>query len=128
MSSAGPGAVTYGTERPPNWLGALWRGTAGVYYVQAGKDGPIKIDARTGSLLWRSAALRGKEPPAPMNGYAPMVYADSLLYVPTDGRLTAIDLRDGRVVSEVAGGDGARVSQELQVLQAAPLVVGGEGT
>jgi hypothetical protein len=27
-----------------------------------------------------------------------MVYADSLLYVPTDERLTAIDLRDGRVV------------------------------
>jgi hypothetical protein len=33
-----------------------------------------------------------------MNGYAPMVYADSLLYVPTDERLTAIDVRDGRVV------------------------------
>jgi putative ABC transport system ATP-binding protein len=37
-------------------------------------------------------------------------------------------LRDGQVVSELAGGDGTRVSQELQVLQAAPLVVGGEGT
>jgi outer membrane protein assembly factor BamB len=33
-----------------------------------------------------------------MNSYAPMVYADGLLYVPTDKRLTAIDLRDGRVV------------------------------
>ncbi|MGZ8648744.1 MAG: ABC transporter ATP-binding protein [Solirubrobacteraceae bacterium] len=37
-------------------------------------------------------------------------------------------LRDGHVVSEIAGGDGARVSDELQVLQAAPLAVGGEGT
>jgi len=70
--------------------------TSIILYVS--KDGPIKIDARTGSLVWRTPALRRKEPPAPMNGYAPMVYADNLLYVPTDDRLTAIDLRDGRIV------------------------------
>ncbi len=70
--------------------------TSIILYVS--KDGPIRIDARTGSLLWRCAALRGKEPPAPMNGYAPMGYAGGLLYVPTDERLTAIDPRDGRIV------------------------------
>ena len=35
-------------------------------------------------------------------------------------------LRDGQVVSEVAGGDGGRVADELRVLEAAPIAVSGE--
>jgi outer membrane protein assembly factor BamB len=70
--------------------------TSMVLYVS--KDGPIKIDVRTGSLLWRSEGFRGKEPPAPMKGYAAMVYADSILYVPSEDRLTALHLRDGRIL------------------------------
>lgn len=67
-----------------------------VLYVS--KDGPIKIDVRTGSPLWRSGGFDGKEPPAPMKGYAAMLHADTILYVPSDDRLTALDLRDGRIL------------------------------
>jgi outer membrane protein assembly factor BamB len=70
--------------------------TSMVLYVS--KDGPVKIDVRMGSLLWRSEGFRGKEPPAPMKGYAAMMYADTILYVPTEDRLTALDLRDGRIL------------------------------
>jgi putative pyrroloquinoline-quinone binding quinoprotein len=70
--------------------------TSMVLYVS--EDGPIKVDLRTGSLLWRADGFRGSEPPAPLRGYAAMVYADGVLYVPSGKRLTAIDLRDGRVL------------------------------
>ncbi len=36
-------------------------------------------------------------------------------------------LRDGRIVSEVSGGDGDRVSEELRALQRVPVTVGEEG-
>ena len=37
-------------------------------------------------------------------------------------------LRDGRIVSEVPGGDGGRVADELRVLQAPPVTLGAEAT
>jgi putative ABC transport system ATP-binding protein len=37
-------------------------------------------------------------------------------------------LRDGRIVSEVEGGDGGRIADELQTLTAAPVPVGQEAT
>jgi hypothetical protein len=70
--------------------------TSMVLYVS--EDGPVKVDLRTGSLLWRANGFRGKDPPAPVRGYAVMVYANGILYVPSEKRLTAVDLRDGRIL------------------------------
>lgn len=70
--------------------------TSMVLYVS--KGGPIKIDLRTGAVLWRSNAFSKSDPPAPIAGYARMLLADDVLYVPTEKRLTAIDVRDGHVL------------------------------
>lgn len=75
--------------------------TSMVLYVS--EDGPVKVDLRTGSLLWRADGFRGSDPPAPLRGYAGMVYGDGVLYVPSEKRLTAIDLRDGRVLWDRTG-------------------------
>lgn len=71
--------------------------------LHVSKGGPIKIDLRTGALLWRSAEFGDDEPPAPIKGYASMVAADTVLYVPSEKRLLAIDLRTGRLLWQRAG-------------------------
>ena len=95
------------------------------------------------ALLRRPAVLLADEPTGNLDSAGGAVVLGLLRRLVDDGQTAVmvthdagaaaladriVFLRDGQVVSEVAGGDGARVSQELQVLQAAPLVVGGEGT
>jgi putative ABC transport system ATP-binding protein len=95
------------------------------------------------ALLRRPAVLLADEPTGNLDSAGGAVVLGLLRRLVDDGQTAVmvthdagaaaladriVFLRDGQVVSELAGGDGTRVSQELQVLQAAPLVVGGEGT
>jgi putative ABC transport system ATP-binding protein len=41
---------------------------------------------------------------------------------------SVVFLRDGQIVSELAGGDGGRIGDELRALSAVPLAVGGEAS
>ncbi len=59
------------------------------------KDGPMKVGLTTGAVLWRTAALAGKEVPTLSDAYAPMLLADSVLYVPSEKSLLALRVSDG---------------------------------
>ena len=60
-------------------------------------EGPIRLDARTGSLLWRADLLRDAKIPARRDGYARMRYRDGVLFVPSEKRLVALNATDGRL-------------------------------
>jgi outer membrane protein assembly factor BamB len=65
-----------------------------VLYLSA--DGPMRLDARTGALLWRSDALRGATVPALRDGYAPVRAWHGTLFVPSDDSILALRAADGR--------------------------------
>ncbi|MDH5284469.1 MAG: PQQ-like beta-propeller repeat protein, partial [Gemmatimonadota bacterium] len=58
-------------------------------------EGPIRVDPRTGAVLWRSEALAGAPVPTSRDGYARSLELDSLLIVPSRKTLVAIDLATG---------------------------------
>lgn len=62
------------------------------------KDGPLQLNWRTGQVLWRADSLQGKSVAGLSEGYAPMVPHDTLLIVPYDRTLIALDMRDGHVL------------------------------
>ena len=64
--------------------------TAVLYLTQ---EGPVKIDLSTGQKLWVSDKLKGKEPPAPRNGYAPIVKGENVVFVPYGKSLQALDAK-----------------------------------
>jgi outer membrane protein assembly factor BamB len=74
--------------------------TTMVLYVS--KEGPIKVDLRTGKLLWRAEGLWDEDPPAIIEGYPRMVHARGVLYVPSEKRVRAVDAENGRVLWERA--------------------------
>lgn len=75
----------------------LWdTDTSMVLYPSHG--GPMKIDARTGALLWRADTLRDDDPPALSEGYSPMLMDGGRIYVPHGKRLLALDAVTGRVL------------------------------
>jgi putative pyrroloquinoline-quinone binding quinoprotein len=59
------------------------------------KDGPIRIHVRTGARLWQASALKGKDVPLLSRWYAPLMLVDSVLLVPYEQRLMAINARTG---------------------------------
>jgi outer membrane protein assembly factor BamB len=59
-------------------------------------EGPIRLDPRTGEVLWRSKALADAEVPTTRDGYPPSRLLDSLLVVPSDKRLVALDVATGQ--------------------------------
>jgi outer membrane protein assembly factor BamB len=66
------------------------------------RDGPIRLDTRSGATLWQGKALAGRPVPS-MNEtepYAGMMVYDSVLVVPTAEHLLALDTRDGHLVWE----------------------------
>lgn len=91
------------------------------------KDGPIRIHVRTGERLWRADALKGKDVPLLSRWYAPLMLVDSVLLVPYEQRLMAINVRTGAMIwdrekkfkSPIA--QMARTSQGLVVRGARPL-------
>ena len=91
------------------------------------KDGPIRIRVRTGERLWRADALKGKDVPLLSRWYAPLMLVDSVLLVPYEQRLMAINVRTGATIwdrekkfkSPIA--QMARTPQGLVVRGARPL-------
>jgi len=69
-----------------------------VIVLWVSEDGPIAINANSGAVIWRATSLAGKTPPDLTGGYAPMLVANGVLYVPYENRLTAIDLATGAAV------------------------------
>lgn len=64
-------------------------------------DGPMRLDHRTGAVLWQGQGSTTTRVPA-LGDYAPMVVMDSVLVVPRERGLVAFDTRDGHVLWEVA--------------------------
>lgn len=69
-----------------------------TFILYISKDGPIKVNARTGETIWKVGQLVGKSPPRLSLGYANLVLEDSILFVPYDRRLAALDPSSGRVL------------------------------
>lgn len=64
-----------------------------VLYLSS--EGPLRLDARTGALLWRSGALRGAKVPAVRDGYARIRQRPGMIIVPSEKRLLALGTTDG---------------------------------
>ena len=62
------------------------------------KDGPMKLDARSGEVLWRSSFE--KDPPLLSQGYGPMVYHNGVLYAPYKKKMVAFNTEDGSLLWE----------------------------
>jgi outer membrane protein assembly factor BamB len=86
------GVHTLGGHQPP----LADTDTTLILYIN--KDGPFKIHVATGALLWRVDALKGENPPTLAAMYPLMPLADSMLLVPYEKKLMAVDPRSGRVV------------------------------
>ena len=67
-----------------------------ILYIN--KDGPFKIHAQTGQLLWRVDQLKSEDPPTLAKGYSPLALGDTMLLVPYGKKLMAVNPSDGRVV------------------------------
>ncbi len=78
-----------------------------TFILNISKDGPLRIDSRTGELLWR--ADLDKNPPLLREGYAPMTYDSGVLFVAyekgywndsekRDNKLLALNTTDGSVI------------------------------
>jgi hypothetical protein len=74
---------------------ALDTDTTIIVYFSA--DGPMRLDRRTGATLWVGERLAGPRVPA-VGDYAAMLRLDTLLIIPRDRGLVAVDTRDGHVV------------------------------
>ncbi|HEX9728882.1 MAG TPA: PQQ-binding-like beta-propeller repeat protein [Gemmatimonadales bacterium] len=70
--------------------------TSLVLYLS--EDGPLRLQAWTGEVLWRATQLQGKDVPRPWLGYAAWRMRDGVLYVPSERRLVAIDLSTGSTI------------------------------
>jgi outer membrane protein assembly factor BamB len=59
-------------------------------------DGPLRLDPRTGEVLWRSTALTGAPVPTFDDGYPRSRLLDSLLIVPSRSHLIALEIGTGK--------------------------------
>ena len=91
---AGSGGVSDIAEYQP-----LYRDSDTTLLVYLSADGPQRIDARTGATLWSGGALAGRRVP-PVGDYAAMALLDSILVIPRDKGLVALDVRDGTLLWE----------------------------
>jgi outer membrane protein assembly factor BamB len=66
--------------------------TAVLYLTE---EGPVKIDLSTGQKVWVADKLKGKEPPAPRNGYASIVKGEGVVFVPYGKSVQALDANSG---------------------------------
>lgn len=86
---AGSGGVSDIAEYQP-----LYRDSDTTLLVYFSADGLQRIDARTGATLWSGGALAGRRVPT-VGDYAAMTLLDTILVIPRDKGLVAIDVRDG---------------------------------
>lgn len=80
-----------------------------TFILNLNKDGPIRIHARTGELLWRLDL--GKSAPLPRKGYARMLHDGETLYVPYGRRLLALNTSDGAILWDRQDNFPSRVAQ-----------------
>jgi outer membrane protein assembly factor BamB len=73
--------------------------TTVILYVSP--DGPLRLDRRSGAALWKGGPLAGQPVPTDRD-HAAMKLVDSMLVMPRDNGLLALDPRDGRVLWEFA--------------------------
>jgi outer membrane protein assembly factor BamB len=67
--------------------------TSLILYIST--DGPIRLDARTGRVLWRGTALRGAKLPLPTDGYAAIRQQRGVVFIPSGDSLLAFRASDG---------------------------------
>ena len=67
--------------------------TSLVLYIST--DGPIRLDTRTGRVLWRGTALRGAKLPLPKDGYAAIHEQHGVDVLPSGDSLVAFRANDG---------------------------------
>ena len=92
-----------------------------TFILNISKDGPMRVDARTGQLLWRLDL--DKNAPLLREGYAHMLLRDGVLFVPYDKKLLALDVGSGRVIWNRDKNFRSRITQ--MQLTSAGLVVRG---
>ncbi|MDH3497047.1 MAG: PQQ-like beta-propeller repeat protein, partial [Gemmatimonadota bacterium] len=61
------------------------------------EDGPVRLDPVTGTVLWRGDELAGKNVPATDRGYPAARLLDSLVLMPSEKTLVALDVATGRI-------------------------------
>ena len=61
-------------------------------------DGPVRLDARSGAVLWRSTALKAAKLPLRSDAYASIVQRRGVLFVPSGDSLLALRSSDGGMV------------------------------
>jgi outer membrane protein assembly factor BamB len=62
------------------------------------RGGPIRVDARTGEILWRASALAAKAVPNLGDGYAPLLAGGGRIFVPYEQRIMALDQATGSAI------------------------------
>jgi outer membrane protein assembly factor BamB len=70
--------------------------TDSTLLVYISKDGPVRLNARTGALIWRASVLDDAGVPAPRDGYSRILQSRGVFYVPSGNRLWALNREDGR--------------------------------
>jgi len=81
--------ITLAAKQP----GVLDPDSSLVLYPSRG--GPIRLDLRSGQLLWRTNQLRGMTPPSVADGYPRMTGDSDLLFVPHEKSLFALNRHTG---------------------------------
>lgn len=103
----------------------LWdTDTTMVLYPSHG--GPIKLDGRTGHLLWRLDTLRSRKPPARGEGYSPMLAEGARIFVPYGKSLMAVDAGTGNVLWSQEEVFDRRIAQ-MELTPHGLLIRGGPG-
>ena len=80
-----------------------------TFILNVSKDGPMRIDSRTGELLWRSDL--DEDAPHLRDGYAPMLYVDGVLFAPYKKKMVALNTSDGSVIWDRRRDFRSRVTQ-----------------
>jgi len=60
------------------------------------EEGPVKIDLNSGEKLWTADKLKGEDPSAVSDGYAPMLFESGVVYVPYKKSVMALDAKTGQ--------------------------------
>ncbi len=75
------------------------------------RGGVMRLDTRTGALLWRADSLARVDAPVAPWGYAHLVLDSSVVLVPFERRLAAVRISDGRIAWTTAQEFPSRLAQ-----------------
>ncbi|HET7790815.1 MAG TPA: PQQ-binding-like beta-propeller repeat protein [Gemmatimonadales bacterium] len=113
-----------------DWTNYAWDSDT-TFILYLSDDGPLRVDARSGHVLWSADSLRGKTAPYLTDGYPPILVDSGVAYVAVERRLEAIRTADGTLLwrhPPKVDGDPrqvARVPEGLLVRSGNPLRVNG---